>query len=266
MISYDYQHPRSALSITLSVWRALFLRESIGRISARRYAWAWLLIEPLIQIAMLLVIFTVIRMRVVSGIDTATWLIVGIVFFLMFKRTATQSQNALSSNQALFAYRQVTPVDTVLVRATLEGFLTTLTVIIISFGSALFDINLTPDDPLIMLTAYLGLWLMGIGYGLITSVAIKLIPELGKVLGFVMTPIYLSSGAILPISSIPMPYRDWILYNPIAHGLEAARLGASSYYHAVPGVNLAYLYECALIGIFFGLVLYKRFAAKLTMK
>lgn len=214
----------------------------------------------------MLIIFTVIRMREVNGIDVETWLIIGMVFFLMFKRTAAQSQNALSSNQALFAYRQVNPVDTVLMRAALEGFLTTLIFIIISFGSTLFAIDMMPDDPLIMLIAFLGLWLMGLGYGLITSAAIKLIPEFAKVLGFVMTPIYLSSGAILPIANIPLPYRDWLLYNPIAHGLESARLGASSYYHAVQGLNIAYLYECALIAIFFGLVLYKRFAAKLTMK
>jgi capsular polysaccharide transport system permease protein len=266
MIDYDYQHPRSSLSITLSVWYALLLREAVTRLSSSRAAWVWLILEPLAHVCFMLFIFTVIRMRTVSGIDTAAWLMVGLIFYFLFKRTGTQTQNALSANKALFGYRQVKPVDTILVRAILEGLLLVVVGTVLVFGSLLFQVDIVPDDPLIVLVAFFGLWFMGLGYGLMTSVLITLIPVSSKILGLVMRPVYMTSGAILPISHVPEPFRGWLLYNPIAHGLEAARSGMSSYYHTVPGLDIGYLYFCALFSIFFGLALHKRYAMKLVAR
>lgn len=255
---------RTSASITLSVWKALFLREAVSRLSAGRAAWLWLLLEPMVHVVFLLFIFTVIRMRSVGGIDTTVWLMVGLLAFLMFKRTATQTQNAVGSNQALFTYRQVKPVDTVLVRAALEGLLTVLVANILIGGAALFGIVTLPEDPLSVLEAFFGLWLLGMGWGLIASVASELIPELGKVIGFVMTPLYFASGVMFPITIAPPPYRDWLLLNPLVHGLEAARLGFAPHYHAVPELSIAYLYGFALVTIFLGLALHVRFATRLV--
>lgn len=257
---------RTSTSITLSVWRALFLREAIGRLSAGRAAWVWLLLEPLVHIVFMLLIFAVIRMKTVGGIDTTIWLMVGLLAFFMFRRTTTQTQNAVASNQGLFTYRQVKPVDTAFVRAVLEGFIAILVAIIIFVGAALFGISTLPDDPLAVLESFFALWLLGMGLGLMASVATEMIAELGKVIGFVMAPLYFASGVIFSISSVPQPYRDWLLFNPVAHGVEAARLGFSSYYHPFPGLNIAYVFGFALCTIFLGLALHIRFAARLTAR
>lgn len=254
---------RTSAAITFSVWKALFLREAVSRLSAGRTAWLWLLLEPLIHVVFLLFIFTIIRMNTVGGIDTTIWLMIGLLGFLMFRRTATQTQNAVGSNQGLFTYRQVKPVDTVLVRAALEGFLTMLVAVVLFSGAALFGIDTLPDDPLSVLEAFFGLWLLGVGFGLIASVAGELIPELGKVIGFVMTPLYFASGVMFPIATIPQSYREWLLLNPVVHGLDAARLGFAPYYHAVPELSIAYVYGFALCTIFLGLALHRRYAEKL---
>ncbi len=264
MVQYDYVHPRSPLSITLSVWNALFLREALSRLSAGRIAWLWLLADPIMQISIMMFMFIVIRMRVVNGMSTEAWLIIGMVFYLMFKRAATQVQNALGANRALFTYRQVKPVDTLLVRAGLEGFITTLIAIIFGIGGTFFGVALIPDDPLTVLMVFFGMWLMGLGFGLITSVAVQLIPKMGTILGIVSTVLHLSSGVILPVSNVPQPYRDWLMINPLLHGTEAARMGVSSYYHAITGVDVSYIYKCAIVAIFFGLALQRRFEIKLT--
>lgn len=255
---------RTSISITFSVWKALFLREAVSRLSAGRAAWLWLLLEPMAHVVFLLFIFTVIRMRSVGGIDTTVWLMVGLLAFKMFTRTATQTQNAVGPNQGLFTYRQVKPVDTVLVRAALEGFLTLLVAVILLGGATLFGIKSIPEDPLSVLEAFFGLWLLGMGWGLIASVASELIPELGRVISFAMTPLYFASGVIFPFTVVPQPYRDWLLLNPVVHGLEAARLGFAPYYHAVPELNVGYLYGFALVTIFLGLALHVRFATRLV--
>ncbi len=257
---------RSSISITLSVWNALFLREAVSRLSTSRAAWAGLLLGPVIHITFMVVMFTFVRMRTMSGIDIAVWLIVGVLFYNLFKNTSQQVKNGLGANQALFTYRQVKPIDALLVRAAMEASLSIVIIIIISFGATLFGIDLFPDDPLAVLIAFFGMWLMGLGWGLLCSVIFKLTPELGKVVDIITGPMYLLSGVILPIAHMPPFIREWLVYIPMAHGLEAARLGASSYYHAFPELDIAYLYEFALTTIFLGLGLHKRFARKLVTK
>lgn len=264
MTEYSYQNPRSNWSITFSVWKALFLREAVARIVSKRWAWAWLLLDPVLHAVFMILIFTFIRLREVGGIDTQAWLISGLMSFNMFRQTSTQVQNAISANRSLFTYRQVKPIDTLLVRAALEGILEALVTLILGAGALLFRIDIIPDDTLFCFASFFGMWLMGLGYGLVTSVAVELVPELGKFLTYLSMPIYLLSGVIFPISSIPAPFSDWLLLNPLAHGVEAARVGVSTWYHPFFGLDVAYLYECAVVVIFFGLALHKRFEQKLV--
>lgn len=254
---------RTATAITLSVWKALFLREAVNRLRTGRSAWLWLLLEPVVHIVSLMVVFTVIRMRAVGGIDVAVWLMVGMLAFFMFTRTATRSLSAISANRALFTYRQVKPIDAVLVRICLEGFLMILVAIILFAGGLLLGLDITPiDDPLAVFEAFFGLWLIGAGFGLIGSAITELVPEASKIIEFTSKPVYILSGAIFPIAMVPAPYREWLVLNPIAHGLEAARLGFAPHYHAIPELSIAYLYGFALGVIFLGLALHHRFAAK----
>lgn len=255
---------RPSLLITLSVWRALFLREALARLFSGRATWFWLVAEPVFSVAIMLFIFTVILVRTVGGIDTMLWLMVGMLGFFMFRRTGTQAQNAISANRTLFTYRQVLPVDTALVRAALEALLMVAVAGVLLIGAALLGHSVVPANPLAVLEAFLGLWLAGLGFGLVTSVVIELVPELGKVLKLVMAPLMILSGVMIPISAVPQPYQGWLMLNPVAHGLEAARLGFAPYYHAVPELSVAYLYAFALVCIFFGLALYRRFATKLV--
>ncbi|HJU70332.1 MAG TPA: ABC transporter permease [Paucimonas sp.] len=255
---------RKGFKIQRAVIFALFLREAVNRLSSQRGAWVWILFEPLSYILFLVLMYTVVRVRTVGGIDTAIWLMAGILAFFMFRRTSDHTMNAISANKALFAYRQVKPVDTVLVRAALEGFLMILVAIILFLGGGLFGLPALPVDPLAVLEAVFGLWLIGLGFGLVASVAIELIPELQKIIGVVMMPLYYISGVVFPIAIIPQPYRGYLLWNPLVHGMEAARLGFAPYYHSVPELSMAYLYGCALVSIFLGLALHVRFAGKMV--
>src|SRR3546814_13590799 len=81
-----------------------------------------------------------------------------------------------------------------------------------------------------------------------------------------MMPLYFISGVMFPLASIPEPYREWLLLNPIAHGLEEARSGFAPYYHAAPGVSISYIYEFAFISIFIGLLLHRRFALRMVTR
>ena len=254
---------RSPLQITLSVWKALFLREAIVRLFSKRAGTLWLFAEPLANIVILMFIFTVIRLRTVGGIDTAVWIMAGMLGFFMFRRTAVMAMRAVSMNRPLFDYRQVKPVDAVMIRGVVEGVIMLMVAVILLAGAGFIGIGIIPGDPLLVLAHFGVLWCLGMGFGLITSVISELIAEAGEILGLVMVPLFFLSGVIFPISAVPLPYREWMILNPIVHSVEALRLGFSSNYRPVSELDLWYPAGAAFLMIFLGLVLHRRFASRL---
>lgn len=260
------REPRNPLAISFAVWQAIFLREAIDRLFDMRAAWFWLLIEPALHIAFITVVYSAVRMYTVGGIDVALWIIVGMLSFFLFRRTAIQVMYAVDCNRPLFAYRQVKPFDPAIVRAVLEAFLMAIIASVILAAAALLGHDSLPRDPLLVALAVGGLWLFGLGYGLVASVLMELVPETEHILKLLMMPLYLISGVIMPMASVRQPYREFLLLNPIVHGVELVRQGFVPYYHVVSGVDMAYLYAWVLVSLFLGLLLYRRFALQLVMK
>lgn len=256
---------RSSLAVTLSVWKALFLRETISRISARRAAAVWMLAEPIAHIAFLVLIFSLIRIRAVAGADFVLFLASGLLAFFLVQKTTTRGMEAVNANSTLFAYRQVKPIDTVIVRCALEGLLTLAIVVILFSGFALFGKQVLPHDPLLVMTCLFGLWLLGVGLALMFSVAIGLVQELGNVVSMLFRPLYLISGKFFPGMAIPLPYREYLFYNPIINGLELLRAGMFPQFTPAPEASLTYLYQFALVTLFLGLLLHIRFKDRLVM-
>ena len=251
---------RSSAEIMLSVWKALLLREATFRLFGTRAAWAWLLIEPLSHFAFLTFLFAVIRHRVVGGIDVAIWLILGLIGYFTFRRTANQMGAAIDANRALFTYRQVLPFDAIVVRGILEGLIMIAAFIVVTLVMFLFGYDVVPHHPLVVLGGFFGLWLLGASLGLAVAVLSELVEEARQIVSMLMMPLYFISGVILPVSAVPPQYRDILMINPVLHGVESMRAGFSSYYHAPEGLDLSYLYLWSGLFLAIGLLLYVRFA------
>ena len=256
---------RSPAAVTIAVWHALFLREAVARISSSRTAWLWVLLEPAFHIALLMFLFSTIRLRVIGGIDTALWIMVGLLVFFMFRRPAQRAMNSIFANRALFSYRQVKPVDVVLVRAAVEGFLMIAISCLVLTGAGLYGISVFPADPLRVLAAFVGMWMCGLGFGLATSVAEEVL-ETGRFVQVLMQPLYFLSGVVFPLDKLPSPYREWLLLNPLAHGVDAARHGFAPFYRAFPETSLLYLHAWGIGLVFLGLAVHKRYALRLVTR
>ncbi len=250
--------------MTLSVWKALFLREAATRLFGERAAWFWLLLDPLFHISYLMVLFSIFRMRHVGGMQTALWIMVGVFGYFMFQHASSQSMRAISANRAMFVYRQILPVDAVLVRAALEAVILVVVAVLLLAGGALFGLRVVPADPLLVFDCMVSLWLIGLGYGASASIIIELVPESGQILSMVMQPLYLLSGVMFPISGLPAAFREWLMINPLVHGLDLLRHGFAPYYHHIPGADLDYLHAWALGLVVLGLALQVAFSRRLV--
>lgn len=250
---------------TIYVWQALFLREALDRFFGSRAAWAWLLVEPAMHIGFMSCVWGMMRKNSMGGINVGMWIILGMLSFFLFRRTSVQTLHALDCNKAFFAFRQVRPFDVALVRASVEAFSMFFISLFILGVAAMMGFDVLPDDPLKVLLALAGLWLFGLGYGLVTSVCMRLVPDSGHIFQILMMPLYLVSGVIMPLTFIPVPYRNWLLWNPLVHGLELVRLGFFSNYHTL-NVSFDYLYSWVLGSLALGLILYRGLETRLVMQ
>ena len=260
----EVRAPRTPLEVTLSVWRALFLREGVTRLAAGRAAWLWILLEPIVHVVFLMVVFSTLRSRVLSGADFAVFLALGVMGFHMFKNPTTRCMDAVNANRALFAYRQVKPVDAVIVRALLEGFIEFIVFLLVISGAAFVGMDSIPHDPLKALVGVFLLWLFGFGLGLVLSVGNELIPEVGRIVKLIFTPLYFMSGVMYSPTALPPAAREWLLLNPVVHGLEYVRSGFFPGYHLAPGIDIEYLVVFAVVSMFLGLALHVRFEKRLV--
>ena len=260
----DVRRSRTPWQVTRSVWYAMFMREAISRTMADRMGWFWMIFEPAAFIAIMVAIRSFIRGgNLVVNADFVPWMIIGLMGFFLVREGMLLGMGAINANSALFAYRQVRPVDPVLVRNFLEGMLRTFVFLLFILGGLMLGLDMYPDNAVHAMGTWLSLWSLGLGLGLCTSVVATMVPEVGRIIRMLSLPLLILSGVILPLNQLPHWLLEYLMLNPIPHGLETLRLGFFEKYQVVPGTSMLYFWLFTLSTIALGLLLHLRFAERL---
>ena len=255
---------RSAWAVTRSVWFAMFMREAIGRTMTDRMGWFWMIAEPMAFVLVMVTMRSFIGGdRLIINAPFIPWMIVGMLGFFMVREGLTQGVGAIHSNRALFAYRQVQPVDGVLVRNFLDGLLRTLIFLLFMLGALLLGTDFRPDNGFQAISGWLSLWAMGLGFSLVVSVAGTLIPEIAKIVRMLSMPLLILSGVIMPLNHLPHYLLEYLMLNPIVHGLEYTRHGFFEGYQVVHGTSMLYFWWWTLGMLALGLLMHVRFKERL---
>jgi capsular polysaccharide transport system permease protein len=243
----------------------MFIREALARTMADRMAWFWMLLEPIAMVLLMLVVRTVVlgRMRHIDGAEFIPWMIVGLLGFYLVRENMMRPIGAIDANKGLFAYRQVKPIDPVLVRCYLEGLLKSFIFILFIIGATLLGFELIPAAPLEGIFVWFSLWCLGLSAGLIFSVLAGMVPEIGKVLRIISMPLLIISGVIFPLNFLPHELLVYVMWNPIVHGLESLRGAFFPLYRPITGTSLLYLWYWILGMATLGLMLHVRFELRL---
>lgn len=256
--------PRGGLKVMYAAIRALFLRELQTRFGHYRLGYLWVFLEPVFNIGIMVLLFGTIMSKTLAGIDYEIFLINGIIPFFMFRTGISQALTAAASNQGLFSYRPVRPIDALLARNILElflGFVTYVffTAIILWFGYHM-SFNAIPE----LLGYWISLFIFMVGCSLIFMVVGDFSKEIGKFLSVFFTVLYFLSGIIYSIHIVPAKYQQYLLWNPIIHIIELMRHAVSPSYQLVSGISLLYFWVWVIISLFIGLLLYKRFERRMV--
>jgi capsular polysaccharide transport system permease protein len=249
--------PRSPLQIKKSVIFALVLREARSRFGDRRMGASWTLIEPICHLLIFSVLFSLIRGRTVIGIDFPVFVLVGLAPFLLFRNIAMRLMNSPKENRALFAYKQIKPLDTYVARVLVEFCISASVYAILVFGFAWYGFDMSIKSPIEwMLITLLGV-LFAFGLGMLLSLIAHAMPSSTMFIRMMFFPLYFMSGVLIPAAYLPQAMLPLLLLNPFLHLMELIRAEIFSHYVSVDGISLHYVIASTLVLLFVSLGTYR---------
>lgn len=255
---------RSAVQVQRSVLLALVIRELRARVEGRWLGLLWMMFEPLAHVLMILALFGFRRHATSPNIEFPVFLLTGLLPFFIFRNLARRLPAAISSNRGLYAYRQVKPIDALVARAAVEVGLYSAVYLCALALLGWLGYSFLPHAPLELILISIALIVLGLGLGLVFAVVSHDRPRVQSVIGLAFLPLYLLSGVIFPLHTLPPDVREWLLWNPVLHLIELSRAHFIATYQALPGVEAAYPAGCALIALALGLGLYRVYRHQLV--
>lgn len=254
--------PRPALVVQYAAIRALFLRELQTRFGHYRLGYLWALIEPSIQLIFFVFVLGNVMTRVMPGIDYSLFMVNGMLPFFVFMSASTRALTAVESNHGLFSYRPVKPIDAVIARTLLETLL--YFVMYILFTIILFwmgkEISFSQIPFLLLCWALLIVFTLG--FSLILMVIGDFSAEVAKFIGVAFFLLYMMSGIMYSLHTIPAEYQPYFTWNPIVHCLESMRHAVAPAY-PVDHIDFGYFVQSTIVVLFIGLLLYRRFERRM---
>lgn len=258
---------RTPFQIMQDVLFALVLREYLTRFGSRRMGAFWEVFEPMINIAFMMFIFTVIRARSMPGMDMPMFLLTGMIPFFLMRNIIFKLMDSIGANQALFAYPNIKIFDTYVARVLVEiSISSTVYLLFIFIFGFWFGYDVLVAHPLEWLwslsVGILFAFALGVTFSIITVIA----PNVKSFIRILFLPLYMVSGVIFPLWIIPEKYLPWLLWNPFAHIVSNIREGVFTTYPIIPGVSQTYPFICTLIALFVALGLYRIRRQRLLIK
>ncbi len=215
---------KRAILTQARVINALVLRETKTRYGDHKIGFVWAILEPLIMVTIFVVLFSTMRSKDPGGMPLILFMITGIVPFTLFKGPMAQMQGAIAQNRSLFAFPQVTTFDVIIARGILEVMVISFVFAFLLLMADIAGFSVSIERPLEVLAAITLLAMMGLGLGFAFASISPIIPSMKQISSALLgRPLFVTSGLFFTADSIPPPFREYLLYNPILHVLECLR-------------------------------------------
>lgn len=251
-IGFNEKNSSKAMRVQLAVIWALMLRETRTRYGKSKVGYIWAIVEPLFQIGIFWLLFHL-RGSGVAGMSIPIFLLTGFLPWGLFSNIVQRSVSAVDGNRALLTYPQVTPLDIIIARTTLESATSIVVALVLLVSFALAGYSFEVHDPGLVLQSLGSLVTLGLGLGLCLSSMAVFLPSTGKVVGFIMRPLFFTSGLFFAANFLPFWVQKLLLLNPMLHVIEYIRAGFFSNY--TPQLaTLTYPFGLGVIFMAFGLL------------
>ena len=232
---------------------ALILRELKTRFGRSKIGYLWAVIQPAFVIAAIAVIVTVIGGDLRRGLPTASFLATGFIPFKLFMSVLSRARGAVEGNRGLLLHPRITTLDIIIARTLLEGATSLLVLVVLGGGIVALGLDRSPVSPL-GLVADLGLaMLLGFGIGLAVGAMAIVLSSVERIVSVINNVLFFLSGVFYLPESLPPEIREPLLFNPILHITEFARIswyGADAFpAHGSVGYVLWWSATAAFLGL-----------------
>lgn len=257
MARHPLRYALSQLLLQLRIISAVARRELELRAAKGLFGVVGVFLEPLALIATFLALRILIRgAGEGTYMNLVLWLSVGFVPFFLFTEVAIKAISGVEKNSTLYFYRRLRPLDSLMGNALLTTQIFGLMLLLITLGVTLWDWRWQVADLGAAIFFVLGIAVLGFGVGLTTLILGHRLPVVAWFIKLFLRRILLWTSCIFfPIRIIPDQFRPWVLWNPMAHGIELLRQACSPAYPA-PGVSAVYFWAWVIGSVGFGLFIY----------
>lgn len=248
----------SALPGTVRTILALMLREMSTTYGRSALGYLWAILEPVAGIMLMTFIFSMAFRSPQIGTSYPLFFASGMLPFMAYQDISSKISVSLRFSKALLFYPGVTFVDAIIARILLNAMTQTLVATSVLSGILYFyqvDVILSPAE--IAMGFFMALSL-ATGIGTLNCFLLSVYPVWERTWAIMNRPLFIISAILFLYDTVPLPYRDWLWWNPIIHIVGKTREGIYATYDA-PYASPLYVFSISLITLATGLLLLRRY-------
>lgn len=243
-----------SLRSQIRIIAALTIQEMQSQNTKFQFGYAWAVVEVLMYVAMISIIRVVINAFMPPNMPPLTFLILGILPWLVFMRTYKGIETIITKKKGLLIIPIVTPLDIVIAKALQIFSLYGAVFLGLITFSAMIEHAGAPRFPLGIILGFLAAWIMGLSFGLAMIPLHRMFPPVKWFMLLVVRAGILTSGVYFVITSIPPAAWPYMTWNPLLHVIELTRADWFATYNS-PIASPAFVVECMAGMVLFGLSL-----------
>lgn len=222
---------------------ALFLREMQTSHARASGGYVWAIAEPIGGIIMLTLIFQVFLRTPPIGTNFPLFYATGIIPFMAYQDIASKVAASISYSRNLLQYPAVVFADALLARIIFSAMTQALVAILVLAGIVfLFETRSDPQIEGIALGMLMAVAL-GSAVGSMNCFLFSAFPWWTSVWSILTRPLFLLSGLFFIYDDVPIPYKDYLWWNPLIHVVGQMR---RSFYPSYSGDYVSHLYVFSL--------------------
>ena len=227
---------------------ASLLRDMRTRFGRSYFSYILAVAWPLIHLSIMFGGYVLTHKVAPVGDEPSVFAFTGLVPYILCLYPARFTSWTILQNKPLLNFSIVKPVHLIAARAILECLTSMLAFTI--FVLVLFAFNLVtpPEDVYVVAVAIGAILFFSVCYGVFGILLVALHPSFGTI--FIIMSIlvlYLTSGAMVPLSLVSPEVREILSYNPL---FEAVGLMRSAYFSSYDAAEYSFSY-IFLLGFFF---------------
>jgi capsular polysaccharide transport system permease protein len=244
--------------------RALMIRDMMLRYGRDNIGFAWVILEPMILTAGVMVIWSLTHSGDTAGIKVVEFVLTGYMPLTLWRHLTNSMVCIFRRSAPLLYHRSVSLLDIVMSKACLEFLGTTLAFLAVWGPLDLLGIVSDVADWTMLILGWVMMGAIGLAAGLLIAALTEISESAER---FVQPAQYLAiplSGAFALTDWLPVWAQHLILFNPLVHCYEVFRAG---YFGdtIVVHYSFAYYFGCTFCILFAGVFVVAQLRGKIRL-